>query len=309
MLTGVCINPCIDRTITVSSFEYGGTNRVIDISQCPGGKAINVARAASRLGVCSNVTGFLFEDGGDVITNTLRKENITNHMMTLPGRLRVNLKIFEQETAVVTELNEKGPATDGTSIVLLREKITQLAKDARFMVLAGSVPERVHSDEYRRMTEIAQYESCEVVLDAEGDLFKNGIEAKPMLVKPNRHELETYIGSKLIAISEIKDAAETLIQQGVRMVLVSLGEDGAVFVDGKTALHAKGMKVHAINTVGAGDSMVAGALTALSQNANSEGVLKLAVACATASVTQEGTGLTDISDVKKIAKEVKVIAL
>jgi len=305
-VTGVCLNPCIDRALTIDGFEYGGTNRVISSVDCAGGKGFNVAIAATKLGLSAAASGFLFSDNGDIILHALRSEGVNVQTLSFAGNVRVNLKVYDKATQVVTELNGKGQLMDSDSLTEMVHKIGKLAKVSEYMVFGGSAAPGLGDDVYKLLIETANKSSCKCVLDAEGALPTRGISAQPFMIKPNLFELETLVGEKLNSIQEIKTAAQHLAGQGIGIVLVSLGQEGAMIVSANDAKLAQGMKVSVKNTVGAGDSMVSGAIKGLIDGGDLGEVLRYAVSAATCSVMQEGTGLTDTSELSDVYDKVEI---
>ncbi|MBT3320060.1 MAG: 1-phosphofructokinase family hexose kinase [Clostridia bacterium] len=305
-VTGVCLNPSIDRALTIDGFDYGGTNRVLGSVDCAGGKGFNVALAAKKLGLRAAATGFVFSGNGDIILHTLSEHGVSDQTLHFQGKVRVNLKVFDKATQVVTELNGKGQMMDADSFAQMSHKMDELAKISHFMVFGGSVAPGLPDDAYKLLIEIANAQGCKCVLDAEGALLKKGITAQPFMIKPNLFELETLVGTKLNTIGEIKTAAQNLINKGVEIVLVSLGQEGALIVNERKAKFAPGIKVDVKNTVGAGDSMVSGAIKGLIDSSELAETLKQAAGAATCSVMQEGTGLTDTSQLKSIYDKIKI---
>lgn len=305
-ITGVCLNPCIDRALTIDGFEYGGTNRVLSQIDYAGGKGFNVAVAAKKLGLSSSASGFLFEDNGDIILRSLEKEGVDIQTISFPGNVRVNLKVFDKATQVITELNSKGKTMDIHALEKISDKTDMLSKSTEYMVFGGSVAPGLSHDTYRQLIETANKNGCKCVLDAEGELLRQGLKAKPFMIKPNHFELEMLVGKGLGSIDEIKKAALDIIEQGIGIVLVSLGKDGAMIVGQEGTKYAKGLKVHVKNTVGAGDTMVSGAVKGLIYGGDIGEVLRQAAAAATCSIMQEGTGLSHISELKDIYDKITI---
>ncbi len=305
-VTGVCLNPSIDRALTIEGFEYGGTNRVLSSVDYAGGKGFNVAIAARKLGLKSAAAGFIFDENGGIILRSLEAEDVDNQTLSIPGSVRVNLKVYDTKTQVVTEVNSKGEPIGADMQERLFSKIEELARISEYMVFGGSVAPGLGDDTYQKLIESAEACGCKCILDAEGELLKKGIEAKPFMIKPNLFELQMLTRKKLDSTGEIKAAVQEIIKSGVQIVLVSLGGDGAMIATKDEAWFAQGMKVAVKNTVGAGDTMVSGAVKGLLGGGDARQVLRQAAAAATCSITQEGTGLTDTSTLSDIYKNVKI---
>lgn len=285
MITTVTLSPCLDKTVKTGKLDLDAMNRVEPVSLDIGGKGINVSRALTRLGVSSRALGFNF-DGGEAIPETLESEGIEYRFTQCPGSLRTNLKIMETELGRTVEINESNPEVSHECIEALKASVAESARDSEFIVLAGSVPKGVGSDIYRQIGELS---NAKVILDAQGELLREGLKAHPFMIKPNIFELETLVG-KISSESEIISAARKIISDyGVQVVLVSRGADGAIIVSEAECHKAPAVKVPVKSTSGAGDNMLAGAILALTKNLPLEGVLKYAVTTAAGAISHEGT--------------------
>lgn len=297
MVTAVMLNPGIDRVLTVDKINKGGLNRIVEYKDLPGGKGLNIVKALSSFKVPSKITGFIFEEGGSLINSELAKYNVQADFVSLPGRVRTNIKVLEASVNSVTEFNEPGERVSMNAVEPLIKKLSQLAEKSEYVVFTGSVPPGLPGSIYRSLIVAAKSNGCKTVLDADGKLFRYGMEAIPFMVKPNLFELEQFMGKKLGSLPLIKGAAERIIETGVSYALVSLGSEGAILTDKNVTLYSPGLKIPVKNTVGAGDAMIAGALFAMINGKPASEILKLSSAAATASVSQEGIGLSDISSV------------
>ncbi len=306
MITGVCLNPCIDRMIVIDSLVRGGLNRILSSRNDPAGKGYNVARAASRLGLRCAASGFLFDENGDVIADALAADGVEDHCLRLPGRVRVNLKIYEKNAAIVTELNERGEAIGPEAFSALTDALETLAHSSEYMVFSGSAAPGLPTDVYEKLIRLAQSAGCKAVLDADGPLLAQGLKARPFMIKPNRYELELLAGRELGSLQEIRHFCDGLLADGIRVVAVSLGAEGAMIVSEGKAYYAPATDVPVKSTVGAGDSMVAGMLLGLSNHAPADEVLRLGTACAATSVSREGTGLSDAGRLREMAERTTV---
>jgi 1-phosphofructokinase len=306
MITAVVLNPCIDRAVKVERLNIGGLNRILSSDDTPSGKGVNVAKTLSLFKVRAAVSGIIFEDGGSLTIRELERLGIRAEFFSLPGRMRVNTKVLDLSTSTVTELNEPGQQVNPEVLAVLRENVLRLSAESEFIVFTGSAAPGLPGGVYRDLIGLVKKTGCKAVLDADGALFKKGMEAVPYVIKPNLFELEQFAGKKLNSLPLIKKAAEEIIEKGVSIVLVSLGADGALLADRDHAYYSPGLKINVVNTVGAGDAMLAGALYALLNKKSSDEVLKFAAAAAAASVSQEGTGLSDASVIPKFYDTIEV---
>ena len=306
MIITLTLNPCIDYTIEVDGLEIGGTNRSKKIKKEIGGKGINVSTALIQLGHETQALIFSHEEEAISVEKELHRRGITCESISVPGELRTNLKVFDREKKEMTEFNESGSVVPESAADQMSALIGTKLKVADVLVVSGSVPPGVSSDYYRRIIEMANEAEIFTILDADNALFAEGIKAKPTLIKPNRGELERFLGRKVNSEEEIIDAATELIKSGIPYVCVSVGADGAYLICEDGAYHTKGAKIEVRGVQGAGDSLVAGFAIGLSEKKTPEESLRLAVACANSSLTYEGTEMCRKEDVERLTGEIEI---
>jgi len=306
MITTVCLNACIDKTVKIESLKVGGLNRIIETIIDGSGKGVNVAIASQQLDIHANCIGLLYRKNGDIIHNRLTENHVGVDFHWSDGEVRTNLKIADQKNGIITEINEKGVAiTDGQKMYI-REKVKEYAIHSDILVFTGSLPPGCPTNFYQELIqEVADY-PVKCILDAEGEILLKGIYAKPFLIKPNDYELEMITGCKLHSSMDIVHAALLFIEKGVKIVAVSMGGEGAIITDGKEAYYAPVISVHVKSTVGAGDSMVAGFCKAIESNLPLIEMFRYGVAAATASVMTEGTQLIDRGHFENLLKMVVI---
>ena len=258
MILTVTLNPCIDRTLTVSNFREGGTTPVSATRTEIGGKGLNVSRALKNLGAPTLCLGFSHEKGGSDLKATLDEAAIPYDLEAIPGELRMNIKIFDESNRTMSELNDKGCPVSEESVNRMIDRIVSHFKEAELLVLAGSVPPGVPTDIYKTLLKKAQTYDLPVILDASGALLLNGIEGRPWLIKPNIDELSATLGREFHSREEIIQAAREIVARGIPYVCVSLGPDGALLIGEKEALYSPAPDVEVRGLQGAGDSLVAG---------------------------------------------------
>ncbi len=283
MITAVCLNPAMDKTVSVDGFAIGATNRIKSFRMDASGKGVNVALTASRLGVKSECV-FFSPEGSQKIYDILERENIGAYGVKADGILRTNTKILSG--SVVTELNEPGPLVTDKQIAEMTDLLIN-QNTGGCLVLTGSMPKGMSPDFYGTIIK-SSGRTC--ILDADGANFREGIKAGPYLTKPNIDELEMYAGKTIADEKEILSiCAEMIDRFGVRLIAVSMGGDGVILTDGSVSLKADGMKVKVASTVGAGDAMVGGFAKAIDEKLPMEEMLRTGAAAATAKVMTEGT--------------------
>ena len=306
MIITLTLNPCIDHTIEVDGLETGGTNRIKKVKKEIGGKGINVSTALIQLGYETQALIFTHEREMLSVENELHRRGIACESIIVPGELRTNLKVYNREEKEMTEFNESGSTVPEVAADQMIGLIETNLKDTNVLVVCGSVPPGVSSDYYCRIVEMANKAGVLTILDADNALFAEALKAKPTLIKPNRGELERYLGRKADSEEEIIDAAAELVKSGIPYVCVSVGADGAYLMCEKGAYHTKGAEIEVRGVQGAGDSLVAGFAIGLSEGRTPEESLKLAVACANGSLTYEGTGMCRKEDVERLIGQIEI---
>ncbi len=285
MVYTVTFNPAIDYVVHTEKITLGATNRSQSEEMYFGGKGINVSVVLKELGIASKALGFTAGFTGEAIEKGLSAMGIDTDFVRLEkGNSRINVKI---KSAEETEINGQGPHIDDKAIEALFEKLDALA-DGDTLILAGSIPSSLPSDIYQRILERLSGKNIKAVVDATKDLLLNVLRYKPFLVKPNNYELGEMFGVELTTDEDIERYARRLREMGAANVLVSMAGDGAMLIDEFGKMHRCGVcKGTVKNSVGAGDSMVAG-FTAGSLNGDYEYALKLGTAAGGATAFSDG---------------------
>ena len=285
MIYTVTFNPSLDYIASCDDFVLGQTNRTTKEIIYPGGKGINVSIVLRNLGLDTTALGFLAGFTGDEIKRLIIKEGIKNEMIEVNnGFSRINIKLRSSQES---ELNGMGPSIDEQSIKKLYQKLDNLTSDD-ILVLAGSIPSCLPSNIYSDICNYLKDKNMKIVVDATKDLLLNVIPYKPFLIKPNNHELGELFKVELNTREEVVPYAKKLQELGARNVLISLAGEGAVLVDENGEVHSsKAPKGKVINSVGAGDSMVAGFLYGYKTFNNYNEAFKYGVCTGSASAFSE----------------------
>lgn len=285
MVYTVTFNPAIDYVVHTGEMKLGATNRSEREEMYFGGKGINVSIVLRELGIQSKALGFTAGFTGEAIEKGLADVGIDTDFVRLEmGNSRINVKI---KSAEETELNGQGPDIDDKALSALFEKLDRLS-DGDTLVLAGSIPSSLPSDIYERILERLSGRNIRVVVDATKDLLLKVLKYKPFLIKPNNHELGELFGVTLNSDEEIEKYARKLREMGAVNVLISMAGDGAMLIDEFGKKHRCGVcKGTVKNSVGAGDSMVAG-FTAGIISGDYEYALKLGTAAGGATAFSDG---------------------
>ena len=285
MVYTVTFNPAVDYVVQTDEISAGGVNRSKNEKIYFGGKGINVSMVLSELGVKSRALGFVAGFTGDAIEKGVAEKGVETDFVHLEnGFSRINVKIKSKNE---TELNGQGPEIGGKALNALFERLDRLS-DGDTLVLAGSIPSSMPADIYEKILERLQDKNIKAVVDATKDLLINVLKYKPFLVKPNNHELGEMFGVTLKTNEEIAEYAQKLKDMGARNVLVSMAGDGALLLDENGKTHVCGVcKGTVKNSVGAGDSMVAGFIAG-SEHGDYEYALKLGTAAGGATAFSDG---------------------
>lgn len=290
MIYTVTFNPAIDYVVRLAEpLQAGAVNRAAGEDCVLGGKGINVSGVLAQLGCPSVALGFVAGETGAWLERGLTAQGLRTDFIHLPeGMTRINVKIkADQET----ELNGAGPAIPPQAMEALYAKLDAL-QPGDILVLAGSIPASLPADTYEKILSRLQGRGVDAVVDAAGPLLARVLPYRPFLIKPNHHELAELAGRALHGDGEIEAAARELQAQGTCNVLVSMAGDGALLLDETGAVHRMGTpRGTVVNSVGAGDSMLAGFVAGYLQSGSYENALRLGTACGSA--TAFSLGLAD----------------
>jgi 1-phosphofructokinase len=305
MITTITLNPAVDKTIEIGNFIVGNVNRVTSIRLDAGGKGINVSKVIKNLGGKSKAMGIISGKSGAFIKEYLDSIKILNDFVFTEGETRTNIKVVDELNHTNTDINEAGPQASDKDLNYVSERVFNNINNDDIVIFSGSVPSNVDKKIYGDWITKAKEKGAKTILDADGELLKYGILAGPFLVKPNIDELEGMFKKKINGVKEAVEIAKGLLEYGISIVVVSLGGEGAIFVNKESSIYAHGLKVDVKSTVGAGDSMVAALAHSLEQGLSFEAAIKLAVATSAANVMTEGTEASDIKTIIELEKQVK----
>lgn len=289
MITTVCMNPALDKTVTVDALQMGQVNRIRASRTDVGGKGVNVAVVARRLDMTAQVIGIAGEDGLERIRQKLDMEQVGHAFLPVEGAVRVNTKVVSLDGSGVTELNESGPTMTADVLAEFFTLARGKAQGSDAVVITGSLPPGCPAGTYRELIRALSGTRC--ILDVGGAELVLGVEARPFLVKPNHHELAAALRTELRTMADIRRGAQSLVDAGAENVVVSMGKEGALYVGAEGAFYAPEVPVEVHSTVGAGDALVGGLLYGLTKYGTMRDAFRCGVAAGTASVMTEGTQL------------------
>ena len=281
MIYTVTFNPAIDYIVRVKDFKAGQINRTYYENILPGGKGINVSIVLKNMGHDSTALGFMAGFTGREISDRLSEFGVASDFVEVKkGMSRISLKMKSNEE---TEINGQGPDIQPEDIEELYKKLDVL-KEGDLLVISGSVPNTLPGDMYERIMTRLEGRGIDIVVDAEKDLLVNVLKYHPFLIKPNNHELGAIYGVELKKQDEVIPYAKKLQEEGARNVLISMAGEGAVFISEKgDIIKSPAPKGTVVNSVGAGDSMVAGFLTGYLETGDYETAFKMGLCTGSAS--------------------------
>ncbi|MBO6154568.1 MAG: 1-phosphofructokinase [Lachnospiraceae bacterium] len=285
MIYTVTFNPSLDYIVSVDNFTLGKVNRTTDELMFPGGKGINVSMVLKNLGYDSVALGFMAGFTGNEIIRMLDERGVISDFIHVEkGLSRINVKLRSNEES---EINGQGPAIDADAISRLYSKLDKL-QDGDVLVLAGSIPDVMSRNTYMDIMKRLNGRGVKVVVDATKDLLVNVLEYKPFLVKPNNHELGEIYGVTLNTRDEVVPYAKRMQEAGARNVLISMAGEGAVLLDEQGEVHmSEAPKGKVVNSVGAGDSMVAGFIAGYLESGNYDEAFYMGLCTGSASAFSE----------------------
>ncbi len=285
MIYTVTFSPAIDYVVDLPSLEVGTINRSKGEHVLAGGKGINVSMVLANLGRPSVATGFLGGFTGRFIAEELEKFGIRSAFVPVDGLTRINVKLCGKEE---TAINGQGPAITPDQIEALMTQLEKLTEED-LLVISGTIPNSLPSNIYETILERIAKNGCEVIVDATGDILLKTLKYEPLLVKPNQEELEEMFHVEIHSNEELIENAQKLLALGAKNVIVSLGGDGALLVGkGLEPLKLPAPKGKVVNTVGAGDSLVAGFIDEYLKSGIIAKAFKRGIATGSASAFSEG---------------------
>ncbi|GAA0373038.1 1-phosphofructokinase [Bacillus horti] len=291
MIYTCTLNPSIDYVMELDEVKLGQLNRSEKVAFYPGGKGINVSRVLKRLGSESVALGYLGGFTGEYIRQFLDQEGIMNRCIELEGTTRINIKLKANQE---TEMNGTGPQIPESEQFKLLSQVGELT-EKDILVLAGSLPTSVPKDFYSKLAEHCLKHNIPFVLDTSGIALADTLRYRPFLIKPNQHELGELVGVPIKTLEDAAKYGKEVLQRGPEYVLVSIGGLGAVLVGKEITAFASVPQGEVINSVGAGDSMVAGFLSVFAKDGNILEAFRQGVAAGSATAFSQ-----DLCTVEKV---------
>lgn len=302
----VTLNPAIDRTVFIPNFKAGQVNRVEREQSDAGGKGVNVASVLADYGFSIAVTGFLGAENSYIFEQLFARKKIEDRFVRIAGQTRTGIKIIDEVHQETTDLNFPGQAPTAADVESLFQIVESLAADCPWFVLAGSIPAGVSGGLYQDLVEIIRAKGRAVALDTSGEGLHRALNAGPTLIKPNLDELRELTGQSLNSQAKVVEAAQRLLREGIQTVVISMGAQGAIFVEAEEVVLAQPPKVAVVSTVGAGDAMVSGTVAGKTMRLSLAECARLATAFSTNAVSQVGSGLPSLEVIENFKNQVTI---
>lgn len=300
MIYTVTLNPSIDYIVEVDDFQLGKINRMKNENKFPGGKGINVSRVLKRLDVESVALGFVGGFTGNFIVNVLEKENVASDFVMVEGDSRINIKLKSQ---FESEINGQGPAISEEKLDQFFKQLEQV-EGGDYVVLAGNIPHTLPADMYEKLTKWGNENGINMVVDASGKVLLDVVKHKPFFIKPNHHELGELFDVKITSIDQAIPYGRKLIEMGAQNVCISFAGDGAILLSNTSVYTSTVPKGKVLNSVGAGDSLVAGFLGTFVKTKCIETSFKVGVASGSATAFSED--LTKKEKIEELLDQVSI---
>lgn len=308
MILTVSLNPAIDRTCELDELMTGQVNRLKKSVAVAGGKGINVTKVLRRFGMPVMAMGFLGGSNGSLIENAVNDMGADCTFTRTSAETRMNTNVITKDGSV-TEILEPGAAVTEEEICTFLSQYEAMLGEAEIVVLSGSLPTGVREDFYAELIRLAHEAGSFVILDSSKEALKEALKAGPDCIKPNKKELETLTEKEFAGEEEIGRAAKDLMKQGIKYVVVSMGEKGLLFISEKETIKAVPPKVTAVNTVGCGDCVVAALAMGFFTKKETEEIAVQAAAVSAANATTLENGDIPMKLLRELRNQVVVRTL
>jgi tagatose 6-phosphate kinase len=304
----VCLGttPAVQRVMVFNRVEINGVNRAAETIDGAAGKSINVAKVVTALGERAVATGFVGGDRGDFLCAELDRLRVTHDFVRVTARTRECITIIDRGARTHTELVEESRAVESAAWEAVDAKLDRLLTGARMLVASGTLAPQAPHDFYARCVRQAQERGVPTILDAAGAALMESLAARPLVVKPNRAELEKTFGMSLESDAALGDAMGSLMNAGAHSVVITAGSQGAFAMDERCRFRVRSPKVEALNSIGSGDAFTAGLAVALAAGQSLRDACKLGTACGAANALTLMAGDVRISDVRRLTNEAVV---
>jgi 6-phosphofructokinase 2 len=308
MIYTVTLNPALDRTVWVDKIQFDDANRIEREERYAGGKGIDVSKVLTTLGAENKALGLIGGFAGEELEGRLVNEGVSCDFTRIADETRTNIIVNEISSGKQVAFSDRGPNVGPYELMQIVHKLERLDKPD-MVVISGSLPFGIHPEVYRRLIALAKGKGARVILDTDGEALRVGIQGLPDIIKPNVHELSRLVDEELQEVNEITRVTQRVREKGIGIVLVSMGARGILLAGEKERYLASPPDVTVKNTIGAGDSAVAGFAYGLATNKTVKEALIYAVAAGTATTLRPGTALCQKEDFLKLVPEIRLQTL
>ncbi len=309
MILTITMNPAIDKIYLVDNYQLGEVHRPSKMIASAGGKGLNVARVAKLLGEDVAATGLLGGANGDYIKNKVEELSIESRFVNINGDTRICINVSDPVNQRSTEVLEVGPTISEDEAKTFLKAYEDMVKDVKVVTLSGSLPKGLPSDFYTLLVNIANDQGKKVILDTSSAAFLEGIKALPYMVKPNAEEIKDIYHEDVTTQQGLIEAIKCFKQMGIEVPIISLGKEGCIAGLEDGIYRFTNPSVNVVNTVGSGDSFVAGCAVGISRGLSQVDMVKMGIACGTTNTLFSQTGYVEQEMVNQYFNQVEVIKL
>jgi tagatose 6-phosphate kinase len=304
-ILAITLNPAIDKVYAIDDFVIGGVFRPRDMTSTAGGKGLNVARVAHLLEEPVVATGFIGGGNGQLIQKQVHETNIAAEFVPIEGESRICINVSDTKKSVCTEILEPGPAVSVEESEQFLAHYRRLLEESSLVTASGSLPPGIQTDFYRQLIDIADHYNIRFILDTSGSSLEEGIQSKPFMIKPNLDEARQLLQLGLATLEEQAVAVLKLKERGIQMPCITLGKDGCLAGLDDGVYHFYGEPVEVVNSVGSGDSFVAGCAVGLVRNFKPVDVIRLGMAAGMANTQFFQTGMISLGLVSRFYEQIQ----
>jgi tagatose 6-phosphate kinase len=305
MILTITLNASIDRTTFINNFTIGKINRSDQPIESAGGKGLNVTRVLKILGVESVATGFIGGKSGERLEDLMNHEGFRHDFVKMNGNTRSCLAIVDKEKNNLTEINENGPKISNEELESLYKKVEELSSKAKITVISGSLPTSLPSDVYGNLITIAKKNGSTTFLDASRQALKDSIGSVPYMIKPNKTEAEELLGFELNNQEDWMKGIYFLTEY-CSLACITFEDKGCVIGNKREIYHASAPKIRVVNSVGSGDSFLAGFISGYHNNKSLSDCMKMAIAAGSSNAMTDRAGLIFKNDFENLLNQVEV---
>lgn len=299
MILTITMNPAIDKIYIVDNYKLGEVHRPSRTVASAGGKGLNVARVAKLMGENVAATGVLGGPNGDFIDNEVKKLGIDSRFINISGETRICINVSDTVNQTSTEVLESGPIIDKAEADRFIEEYEAMLSDVKVVTISGSLPKGLPVDFYSLLVDTAKKHDKKVILDTSSKAFIEGMKALPYIVKPNADEIRQVYDGDVNSVEGLVKAIEYFRDMGIKLPIISRGKDGCIAGLDDGVYKFTIPPVDVVNTVGSGDSFVAGCAIGLARDFSQIDMIKMGIACGTANTQFTQTGYVE----KKLVDE------